>query len=219
MRHDQGNPVQEYIRRTFVEEDALLQRMRGVGEELRAGMQVSPSEGKLLYCLAKIARAKRVLEIGTFIGYSTLWLARALPENGSLITLEYEPKHAKIAREHLKTSDVGHKVTVIEGKALESLDKILKEPNISFDLVFIDAAKGEYADYLEKVKNFVPEGGLVIGDNSLLFGAMAGEKPDHVSESAVKSMRKFNEMLADSPEFEGILIPTEEGLTIGRKRA
>lgn len=218
MRQDHDNAVQQYIQHTFVREDALLQRIRNVGEELRPGMQVSPNEGKLLYCLAKIVRAKRVLEIGTFIGYSSLWLTRALPKDGMLLTLEYDPKHAKIARKHLDASEVGNKVTVIEGKALESIDKIIREPEISFDLVFIDAAKNEYADYLEKVKNFVPEGGLVIGDNSLLFGAMAGRKPDHVSDAAVKSMSKFNKMLADSDEFEGILIPTEEGLTIGRRR-
>lgn len=219
MRSEAGSAVNAYISSIFAGEDALLQRIREKGEALQAGMQVSAVEGKMLFCFARMAGAARILEIGTFVGYSTLWMARALPESGTLITLEADAKHADLAQGYFSESEVAGKITIRRGKALESLAAMAGEALPPFDMVFIDAAKGEYAEYLTLVTPMIRKGGLIVGDNTLLFGAMAGEKPAHVSEKAVRSMQEFNRKLSDSTLFDSILLPTEEGMTVARKIA
>ncbi len=216
MRTHAGSAVNDYISSTFVEEDTLLQRVRAKGESLRAGMQVSPVEGKLLYCMARLVGASSILEIGTFVGYSTLWMARALKPLGMITTLEYDADHATLASAFFKESEVVDRFLLLEGKALDTLAILAAEERV-YDMVFIDAAKSEYLQYLDLVIPMVRQGGLIIGDNTLLFGAMAGEKPAQVSQKAVESMRAFNTRLADSSLFDSILIPTEEGMTIARK--
>ena len=204
----------QYIADTFVEEDALLKRIRAEGEVRRAGMQVSPVEGKLLHLLARLAGAKRILEIGTFVGYSSLWLARALPVDGELVTLEADETHARVARGFFAESDVADRITLREGKALEVL------PSLSgpFDLVFIDAMKVEYPRYLDLVEPMVPPGGLIIGDNTFLFGAIFGEPRDKTSPAALAAMQEFNQRLSNSARYDAILLPTHEGMTIARKK-
>lgn len=204
-----------YIAETFVEEDALLQRIRAEGEARRPGMQVSPMEGKLLYVLAKLIGARHILEIGSFVGYSGLWLARALPEDGELHTLEAEASHAQIARAFFDESECRDRIMLHEGKALEILPNLELPP---LDLVFIDAMKREYAAYLTEVEARVRPGGLIIGDNSFLFGAVYGEPQQITSPSAVSAMQEFNQRLSNAAMYEAILLPTAEGLTIARKR-
>lgn len=209
-RHE--NPVQAYIDQTFAPEDELMQRIRAKGEELRAGMQISASEGQLLTVLAKMIGAKRILEVGCFMGYSAISLARALPEGGELITLEYSSDYAAIAREHFVAS--GLPITLIEGAGLDSIAEL----NGQFDLIFIDADKANYLNYLHATLPLLRKGGLMIGDNTLLFGAMIGEQHIKVSDNAIDAMRKFNETIADRSLFDGVMIPTDEGLSVGIKR-
>lgn len=204
--------VMDYIADTFAPEDALLQRVRLVGEQLQAGMQVSASEGKLLYLLARMVNAKRILEIGSFVGYSSIWMARSLPADGALISCERNPLHAEYARDHAAQSRLP--ITILEGDALALL------PNISgsFDLIFIDGEKRRYLEYLDAVTPMLRKGGLVIADNSLLFGAMIGDPQQRVSYEATHAMQRLNERLAHSDEYEGMMIPTTEGMTIGIKK-
>lgn len=216
MRHASRSALAQYIHDTFVEEDALLAEMRAKGEALRPGMQVSPAEGTLLSLLAHLVAAQRILEIGTFVGYSTLWLARALPEGGRLITLEYDTQHAALAEAFFARSDVPERIGLRRGAALETLSAMRDE---TFDLVFIDAMKQEYAQYLDQVEPMVRPGGLIIGDNTLLFGAMLGQPQGNVSPAALAAMQEFNRRLADPSRYRGILLPTEEGLTIAQKIA
>jgi predicted O-methyltransferase YrrM len=198
-----------YITNTFAPEDAELKAIRLVGEDLVPGMQVSAAEGKLLQLLLRMIGAKRVLEIGSFVGYSTVCMARALPENGELISLEYNPDHAMHTRAHC----AAYPVEVMEGDAKELL-RVLEGP---FDAVFIDAEKRRYVDYLDAVLPLLRPGGLIMADNSLLFGAMAGEPlRDNISHEAEMAMRLFNQRLA--AECDGMLIPTPEGLTVGVKK-
>lgn len=204
--------LRAYIDATFAPEDDLLQRVRAAGEASRPGMQLSAGEGRLLYMLAKLAGARRVLEIGCFMGYSALWLARALPEDGEVLTLEADAACAQQARAHFAAS--GLPVRLIEGAALKTLQQI----DGPFDLVFIDADKANYLHYLRATLPMLRSGGLMIGDNTLLFGAMLGEAKQKVSPAAIDAMRGFNEMMADSEQLEGVLIPTDEGLSIARKR-
>lgn len=214
MRTGHNDPTIRYITDTFVQEDALLTEIRAQGETLRAGMQVSPAEGKLLYVLASLIQAKRILEIGTFVGYSTLWLARALPADGRLVTLEAEEKHADFAEGFFARSEVAERIGLRRGAALETLAAMRDE---TFDLVFIDAMKREYSDYLDLCEPMLRTGGLMIGDNSLLFGALTGKARQDVAPAAIEAMRQFNARLADTTRYQSILLPTEEGLTIARK--
>jgi predicted O-methyltransferase YrrM len=209
------DPALRYIAETFVEEDDLLRRVRAEGEAHRPGMQVSPVEGRLLYVLARLIGARRILEIGTFVGYSTLWLARALPEGGELLTLEADATHADVAEGFFRQSGQAASITLRRGPALDTLAAM---PAQSFDLVFIDAMKREYAEYLTAVEGWVRPGGLILGDNSLLFGAMYGEPRERISPAAEAAMREFNQRLADPNRYDAILLPTAEGLTIARKR-
>ncbi len=208
----QSHPLREYIDATFAPEDALLQAVRARGEALRPGMQISAGEGKLLYLLAKMIGARRILEIGTFVGYSALWLARALPPEGQLITLEADSRHAEIASDFFRQSRLP--VTLVSGDAKASIDAL----HGPFDLVFIDADKSSYLYYLEQCLPLLRSGGLMIGDNTLLFGAMTGSPRQKVSQTAETAMRAFNVQMADSEALEGVLIPTDEGLSIARKR-
>ena len=206
--------LRDYIDQHFAPEDALLQQVRAAGEERRAGMQISAGEGKLLYMFAKLIGAKRILEVGCFMGYSAISMARALPNDGELITLEYSDDYADAAQSHFEAS--GLPIQLIRGKALDSIAQLRG----AFDLIFIDADKANYAHYLEATLPLLRTGGLIIGDNTLLFGAMIGEEPTaRVSPSAIAAMTQFNARMNDGAPLEGILIPTEEGLTIAQKRA
>ncbi len=206
--------LQRYINDTFVEEDALLAEIRNKGEELRPGMQVSPAEGKLLHMLAHFVCAERILEIGTFVGYSTLWMARALPTDGRLVTLESDEKHAAIAQEFFLRSEAAEKIGIRRAPALATLSAMHDE---SFDLIFIDAMKKEYAQYLDHAEQLLRPGGLIVGDNTLLFGAILGESTQSASAEALRSMQEFNARLGDSSRWRSILLPTEEGMTIAQK--
>jgi predicted O-methyltransferase YrrM len=208
-----------YSDELFAPEDELLQRVRHAGESLHAGMMVSAYEGKMLHLFAQMIGAKRILEIGTFVGYSTLWMARALPDDGSLITLEYQAEHAALARDFFAQDTVaGTKITLMEGAALTSLTQIAATITEPFDLIFIDAAKGEYYDYLMSCEPMLRAGGLIIGDNSLLFGAMHGEPRQRASAKAITSMQAFNQHLAKQSLFTSVLIPTPEGMTVALKK-
>ncbi len=216
MRETANNALYGYINSTFAHESPLLEQVRHAGEVLVEGMQISPSEGKTLHVLAKLIGAKHVLEIGTFVGYSSLWIADALPEDGTVTTLEFNAENAALAKKHFDASEYPERFTIMEGKALESLEA-LRQKNCQYDLVFIDAAKSEYADYLALATPMLRSGGLMIGDNTLLFGNMIDVPQKQVSESAKVAMRRFNQVIGDDDIFSGIMLPTEEGLTIGRK--
>lgn len=204
--------VTNYIAATFAPEDALLQRVRAVGESLQEGMQVSAAEGRLLYLLARMVNAKRIIEIGSFVGYSSICMARALPADGQLISFERNPLHVEYARTHTRES--GLPITILEGDALA----LLSSMHGLFDLVFLDGEKRRYLDYLDAVTPLVRKGGLVIADNSLLFGAVLGAPEQRASKEATLAMQRLNERLADSDAYEGIMLPTAEGMTIGIRK-
>lgn len=211
------NPVREYIAKTFALEDTLLQKIHGKGEELRAGMQISPYEGKLLYMLLKMNGAKRVLEIGSFVGYSTVWMARALPNDGLIVSCEADANHAAIAQAHADENNQGARIEVREGKALEIITQLRNE-GVEFDAVFIDAMKREYMEYLDGVLPMLRKGGLIIADNSLLFGHVVGKGKQKVSPDAVAVMQALNARLSNPEEFDGLMFETDEGLTVAMKK-
>jgi predicted O-methyltransferase YrrM len=164
---------------------------------------ISPNTGRLLQVMAAARGARRILEIGTLGGYSTLWLAQALPSDGHLITLEYEPHHAEVARANLDAAGVGDRVEIRVGPALDSLATLETEGTEPFDLVFIDADKAPYADYLDAAVRLSTPGAVIVADNVVRGGAIADGPSD---DQAVSGVQRFNEALASHPRLQAAAV-------------
>lgn len=214
MQNRTAGPTLDYITRTFVREPGYIAAARAEGERRRPGMQVSSYEGYLLSWLTRISGAAHILEVGTFMGTSTLWFAEGAGEGARITSLECDAAHAEAAKAHVAASPHAAAITIIPGDAHAWIAAQQNAP--LFDLVFIDAEKKGYADYLYALLPRLAPRGWIIGDNTLLFGALSGEAPDGASKSAIAAMTRFNATLADSARFESILLPTPEGLTVAR---
>ncbi|KDR77065.1 hypothetical protein GALMADRAFT_225200 [Galerina marginata CBS 339.88] len=164
---------------------------------------VSPAQGRFLSLLVKSLGAKRVLEVGTLGGYSTVWIARSLPSDGRIITLELNPHHAKVAEENFKLAGYSDQITVIVGPAAQSLAQL--HPEQPFDLVFIDADKPSNLIYLTEAKRLVRPGGVIIVDNVVRYGRVAD--PGY-SDDNVEGVRKLLRALKDDKEVEATTIST-----------
>ncbi|MGW2930457.1 O-methyltransferase [Streptomyces sp. NPDC001156] len=168
-------------------------------------INVAPNQGKLLQLLAVIQGARRILEIGTLGGYSAIWMGRALPEDGRLITLEYDAKHAEVARGNLARAGLGGITEVRVGPALESLPKLAEERPEPFDLVFIDADKVNNARYVEWALKLTRPGSLIILDNVV----RAGRVTDADSEDpSVRGTRAALELMGSHPKLSGTAVQT-----------
>lgn len=197
--------ILSYVNRTHASHDAALARAFAVPDGMPA-IQVGPSEGRLLYLLMKMIGARKVVEVGTLAGYSAIQMARALPADGQLWTVEYEPKHAEVARGNIAAAGLASRVTVVVGAGRDVLPT-LKGP---IDAVFIDADKGNYDFYGQWAIEHVRPGGLVIGDNTYLFGKLLED-----SDTA-RAMRRFHEAIAAA--CESVCVPTPDGLVVGIKK-
>ena len=203
---DQWSAVDSYITGLFLAPDPALEA--ALASSAAAGLptiNVSPTQGKLLHVLARAQGARRILEIGTLGGYSTIWLARALPPDGRLISLEVDPKHAEVARANLAHAGLSSIVEIRLGSALDTLPKLVSEGRGPFDLIFIDADKPGYADYLKWSLKLARMGTLIIADNVVRKGAVAdaGSKDENV-----QGIRKFNEALAAEKRVTTTVIQT-----------
>jgi predicted O-methyltransferase YrrM len=167
-------------------------------------INVSPNQGRLLYLLAKIARAKRVLEIGTLGGYSTTWLARALPADGLLVTLELDPKHAEVARRSLERAALAPKIDLRVGPAADSLRELMRSGTAPFDLVFIDANKSGYVEYLDLALQLSRPGTLVLADNVIRHGLVLDPNPADPNDAGAKA---YNAAIAAHPRLESLILP------------
>jgi predicted O-methyltransferase YrrM len=198
--------VDTYICNLLVPADAML--TAGLKAAEAAGLPqiaVSATQGKLLYLLARLQGAHNILEIGTLGGYSTTWLARALPANGRLITLELDPKHAEVASKNLALAGQFEKVEIRVGKALDSLPKLVAESRGPFDLIFIDADKQNIPAYFEWALKLSRPGTLVIVDNIIRDGKVIDASS---TDSNIQGVRRFNEMLAAEPRASATEIQT-----------
>jgi len=206
MTQDRWNVVDDYINDLFIGSDAALDSALKASDD--AGLpsiQVAPNQGKLLMLLARAQNARRILEIGTLGGYSTIWLARALPRDGRLVTLELEPKHATVARANIARAGLAEKVDVRGGPALESLKKLVAEKHEPFDFVFIDADKTGYPDYLTWSLKLAHRGTMIIADNVVRDGAIADTKSE---DRSVQAVRHMNAMLAKEPRVSATVLQT-----------
>jgi predicted O-methyltransferase YrrM len=210
--------IDGYIQGLFVPADPVL--AANLTNADAAGLPpiaVSPNQGKFLYLLAQIAGARRILEAGTLGGYSTTWLARALPPGGRLITLEFDPAHARVARENLAAAELDSVVEVRVGAAADSMRAMIEAGEAPFDFIFIDADKTSYPDYLDLAIRLSRAGTVIIADNVIRNGAVLEENP---SEPAARAVRIYNAAAAAHPRLESIALPMFkgkiDGLTISR---
>ena len=192
-----------YVEGLFAPPDPVLEAaLRRSCEAGLPEINVSRNQGKLLQLLAEIAGARRVLEIGTLGGYSTLHLARALPESGSLVSLELDERYAGVARENFLEAGLADRVEVRVGDAKASLARMVEEGEEPFDLVFIDADKGGYPEYLEWALRLSRPGSLILADNAIRGGSVL----DPEDESA-RATRDFNEVLAKDSRLSALVLP------------
>ncbi|MBD1996637.1 O-methyltransferase [Leptolyngbya sp. FACHB-541] len=206
MTQEKWTAVDRYITDILVPPDPALDAALQASDA--AGLpphNVSPNQGKLLMLLALIHKAHNILEIGTLGGYSTIWLARALPTNGRLITLESDPKHAEVARHNITHAGLTNIVEVRVGKALDTLAKLATENCHPFDLIFIDADKPSNPEYFSWALKLSCKGSLIIADNVVRDGAVI--EPDSV-DPKVQGIRRFNEMLGSEPRVSATAIQT-----------
>lgn len=206
MIQEKWTAVDRYITEKLVPADPALEA--ALEANAAAGLpsiDVAPNQGKLLHLLALTKGARRILEIGTLGGYSTIWLARALPEGGKLVTLELNPKHAAVARANLERAGVAERVEIRVGAALDSLVRLVTEGAEAFDLIFIDADKQNIPAYVGWAIQLAKPGSLIITDNVIRDGAVAD--PDS-ADTAVQGVQRMFEMLADEPRLISTAIQT-----------
>lgn len=214
---DTETPQQKYLNEVFGLEDAELLEIRA---ELRKQgvdyMSISGAEARILQFLIRATGAKRIVEVGTLFGYSALAMAKVLPEDGQVWTLEKSPENFTQAQKFFQRFPEGRKIRALNGDAVETLHDI--EIEGPFDMVFIDADKAGYGKYLDWAEKNVRKGGYIVGDNTFLFGAFWGESRDrNLGEKQIAVMKDFNRRLADPSKYNSTLIPTTEGLTVAQK--
>ena len=206
MSQEQWTAVDRYITDLIVPADAVL--AAALADSVAAGLpaiSVSPNQGKFLHLLARIQGARSILEIGTLGGYSTIWLARAMPEGGRLVTLESEPKHAEVARANIARANLSGVVTVRLGRALDTLAELDAEGEKPFDFVFIDADKVSTPEYFTWALKLTRQGSLIVVDNVVRKGAVVEESSD---DPSVQGVRRFYEMLAAEPRVSATAVQT-----------
>jgi predicted O-methyltransferase YrrM len=170
---------------------------------------VSADTGRLLQVLLRATQARRVLEVGTLGGYSAIWMGRALPPGGSLVTIEREETYAGFAERYIEQAGLAASVTVRRGRAVDILPSLDGE---EFDLIFLDADRASLPTYLDWALRLVRRGGLIVADNTLCGGRVAGENADDGDD--IRAVREFNQRVASDTRLTSILIPAYDGLVV-----
>ena len=211
MSDDLAQRLNQYVSEHFVREDEVLQYVRQ--QTAAHGLpliNLQPNEGRLLQLLTMLCAAERAVEIGTLAGYSGIWIARGLPARGKLVTIEKSSVHANLARSHFERAGLADKVTVLQGTGAQMLPKL--EADAPYDLMFIDADKANYANYLKWAAENLRVGGVVIADNAFWGGQIFNPQTedDH-------GLVAFNQSLADHAQFESTIIEVGDGVALGVK--
>ncbi|MGD0637979.1 MAG: O-methyltransferase [Nitrososphaerales archaeon] len=206
MSGEEWAAVDAYITNLLVHQDEALEA--AVEESRAAGLpaiNVTPTQGKMLHILARMHGARDILEIGTLAGYSTIWLGRALPAGGRLITLELDPKHIRIARSNIARAGLDAVVEVKQGRALDTLAQLVAAGRKPFDLIFIDADKGSLPDYFAWALKLSHPGTLIIVDNVVRDGMVLDASS---TDPDIQGVRSFNEAVAAEPRVTATEIQT-----------
>ena len=206
MDQNRWSAVDAYFSERLIPADPVLERVLRTSDE--AGLprhNVAPNQGKLLQLLVRMQGSKTILEIGAFGGYSTIWLARALPKDGRLITLEVDSNYAAVATDNIVRAGLSHLVDVRIGKANETLPLLVKEGVGPFDFIFIDADKPSNPEYLEWSLKLSRPGTVIVGDNVVRNGAVTDIKS---TDPKVIGVRQFIDLMAENPRLSATAIQT-----------
>jgi predicted O-methyltransferase YrrM len=204
MTPDVWSAVDDYVTALFIPADAALDAAQREAEQANLpAIAVSPAQGKFLHLLARIHGARRILEIGTLAGYSTIWLARALPPGGRLVTLEVDPAHAAVARRNIRGAGLDDRVEIRVGRASDSLPALASGDR--FDLVFIDADKPSTAEYVRHALALTRPGGVIVVDNVVRGGAVLNGSAD---DKNAEGIRRGLAVLAADPRVATIVMQT-----------
>ena len=208
---DERSALINYISDHFAQEDSLLKDII-CQQEAGGGpmMNVGPDQGKFLYLLIKMLKPKTVLEIGSYFGYSAVWLARALDKDAMLTCVESSGKQCQIIKENLHKAGLDKVTQVLEAKGLDAMQKFVFEKEI-FDVIFIDADKKNYPNYFKEASKLLRKGGVLLVDNCIWYGKILDTNPDEQTQAIIE----FNRLLAESKDFESILLTVQDGLCIG----
>ncbi|MEL6340583.1 MAG: class I SAM-dependent methyltransferase [Myxococcota bacterium] len=206
-----------YYREVSVRESSLLQRLREETSRLpEAVMQIAPEQGQFMAMVASLMSAKRVIEVGTFTGYSALCVAEALPDDGVLVACDIDRDWTAVAERYWQEAGVAQRIDLRLAPALETLGELLSNGEAgTYDLAFIDADKTQYQDYYERLLELLRPGGLVMVDNVLWGGSVID--PEKTDEST-EAIRTFNRALHTDERVDISLVPIGDGLTLARKR-
>jgi len=198
--------VDTYFDKMLIPHDSALDDALAAAAAAKLpAIQVSSVQGKLLHLLARIVGARNILEIGTLGGYSTIWMARALPEGGRIITLEADPKHAEVARKNFARAGIEGKVELRLGKALDTLPKVAADGRGPFDMCFIDANKSNMPEYFEWSLKLARPGSVIIADNVVREGAVLDAKS---KDADIQGIRRFLEMVGKEKRVSGTALQT-----------
>jgi predicted O-methyltransferase YrrM len=206
MSERRWREVDRYIEQQLLGDDPVLEQvLRASADAGLPSIALSPAQGKLLHLLASTREARSILEVGTLGGYSTIWLARALPADGRLVTLELNPRYAEVAAANAELAGLAGLIKIEVGPALESLRALVAEDAGPFDLVFIDADKRSTPDYFELAVELSRPGSVIVADNVVRDGALA-DAGSH--DSGAQGMRRFHELLAANARVSATTIQT-----------
>jgi len=207
----------DYLLKKSLREPAALANLRGeTAAHPRVNMQIAPEQGQFMQLLVRLMGARRTIEVGVFTGYSSLAVALALPPDGRVLACDISEEYTGVARRHWQTAGVAHKIELVLAPALATLDARLAAGEAgSYDFAFIDADKGGYHAYYERLLKLIRAGGLIAVDNTLWGGAVAD--PDD-RDADTRAIREFNDRLLADARIDLSLVPIGDGLTLARRR-
>ncbi len=211
MSDDLARRLHDYVNGLFVREDealAFVREQTALHDLPQINLQ--PHEARLLQLLVWLCGARKVVEVGTLAGYSAIWMARALPQDGKLITIDNSAKHARIARDHVMRAGLENKITVLQGDGRQILKKLTTDA--PYDLLFVDADKVSYPHYLEWAAENLRAGGAILAHNAFWGGGIFAP-----ATADGRGVAEFNQVLANHPRFESTIIEIGDGMAIGVK--
>jgi len=212
MSNDLRVQFEDLIGELFAQDDAILKQVHIEAEKANMpAISINPQDGALLQFLLRSINAKTIVEIGTLAGYSGIWMARALPEDGILYTIDSSTKHITVAQANFERAKLGDKIHIVQGNALEVFHKI--EPKGAFDFVFIDADKPNYVNYLNWAIDNLRSGGIIAAHNAYRGGRVLTPESDDD-----KAMRHFLDELANNDRLQSMIIPLGDGMAVGLKK-
>jgi len=198
--------VDHYISELLAPEDKVLQEtIKSLDDAEMPQISVTANQGKFLQVIALMCNAKRVLELGTLGGYSTIWLARSIPDDGKIVTVEFDPRHANVAKQNIESAGLSGKVDLRIGKAMDVMVELKKANEEPFDLIFIDADKPPYAEYFEMALSLSRSGTVIICDNVIREGKVLDE---HSDDDRVVGVQRFNKMLGSNQLVTATILQT-----------